>query len=107
MLEIAGMPKEVLHAYMAFLNNIKVRNTVAGGLGEEYEKRTSIPQGDPMSMAVIALLMRAWIIKMKQLGVSPRLLADDPQIVSTGGRHATNSNWPTTRRIYMWKWGRK
>ena len=75
---------------MAFINNIKVRNTIAGGLGEEYQKKTSIPQGDPMSMAVIALLMRAWIVEMKQLAVSPRLLADDLQLISTGSRHANN-----------------
>ena len=58
-LELAGMPKEVLGAYMAFI--LGVRNTVAGGLGEEYQRKTSIPQGDPMSMAVVALMMRACI----------------------------------------------
>ena len=41
-----------------------------------------------MSMAVIALLMRAWVGEMKQLAVNPRLLADDLQILSTGSRHA-------------------
>ena len=86
-LEFAGMPREVLRAYMAFLENLWIRNTIAGGLGEEYAKEASIPQGDPMSMAVVALLMRAWIVQMRQLAVSPRLLADDLQLVSTGARH--------------------
>ena len=81
------MPKEVLNTYMAFINNIGVRNTVAGHLGEEYEKKASIPQADPMSVVVIALLMRAWIVEMKHYAVQPRLLADDLQIISTGERH--------------------
>ena len=86
-LETAGMPKEVLQAYMGFINNLSVRSTIAGGLGEEYTKATSIPQGDPMSMAVIALMMRAWIVEMQRCAVSPRLLADDLQLLSTGERH--------------------
>ena len=40
-----------------------------------------------MSMAVVALLMRAWIMEMKHYAVQPRLLADDLQILSTGERH--------------------
>ena len=38
-------------------------------------------------MAVIALLMSAWIGQIKQLAVSPRLLADDLQLSCTGARH--------------------
>ena len=43
-----------------------------------------------MSMVVIALLMRAWIVEMKQYAAQPRLLADDVQVISTGGRHLSN-----------------
>ena len=46
-LEKAGMPKGILRAYKNFQENMKVRNTVAGGLGSEYDRKTSIPQGDP------------------------------------------------------------
>ena len=73
---------------MGFLENLKIRNTIAGGLGKEYAKETSIPQGVPMSMAVIALLMRAWIVQMKEMSVNPRLLADDLQLVGTGAKHS-------------------
>ena len=62
-------------------------NTVAGGLGEAYTKPTSIPQGDPFSMMIVAILLRAWIMQMKSIGVQPRLLADDLQILSKGTRH--------------------
>ena len=46
-LEKAGMPKGILKAYKNFQEAMKVRNTVAGGLGSEYTRHTSIPQGDP------------------------------------------------------------
>ena len=47
LLDRAGMPKRVTHAYMNFLEALVVRNTVAGGLGEAYTRPTSIPQGEP------------------------------------------------------------
>ena len=70
---------------------------MAGGLGEEYAKRSSIPQGDPMSMAVVALLMRAWIMEMRHCAVQPRLLADDIQTYSTGGRRLENFRYAYDR----------
>ena len=50
-------------------------------------KQIVYPRGTPMSMAVIALLKRAWIVQMKQYVVSPRVLADELQLISTGERH--------------------
>ena len=47
-----------------FQETMKIRSTVAGGLGEEYERKTSIPQGDPYSMMMTALLMRPWMKQM-------------------------------------------
>ena len=85
--EIAGMPPRVLETYKNFLEGLTVYNTVAGGLGEAYTKPTSIPQGDPFSMMIVAIILRAWIMQMKSLGVQPRLLADDHQILSIGTRH--------------------
>ena len=38
-----------------FIDHLKVRNTLAGGLGREYERETGIPQGDPLSMMSTAL----------------------------------------------------
>ena len=66
---------------------MKVRNTIAGGLGKEYRRETSIPQGDPFSMMLVALLMRPWMMQMKSVGVIPRILADDLFIFSAGERH--------------------
>ena len=57
-LKKAGMPGGVMSAYQRFQEAMKVRNTIAGGLGEEYVRKTSIPQGDPFSMMNVAFLMR-------------------------------------------------
>ena len=64
-LQLAGMPTRVLNAYRNFQEAVMVRNTVDGGLGEEYSKPTSVPQGDPMSMMVTSFLLRAWVVQMQ------------------------------------------
>lgn len=86
-LEETGMPEEMLATYSKILERLTVYTTVAGGLGEAYTKPASTPQGDPMSMMVVAIVMRAWIMQMKVMAVKPRLLADDLQLLSTGARH--------------------
>ena len=85
-LEEAGMPTKVVHAYRSFQEALTVRNTVAGGLGEPYLKPTAIPQGDPMSMVITALLLRPWVKQMQRHGVKPRILADDLQLMAQGQR---------------------
>ena len=47
----------------------------------------SIPQGDPFSMMLIALLLRPWVLKMRSLAAFPRVLADDIQLLATGPKH--------------------
>lgn len=81
------MPPRVLDTYRSFLEGLTVYNTVAGGLGEAYTSPTSIPQGDPFSMMIVAIILRAWIMQMKSLGVQPRLLAGDLHLLSIGTRH--------------------
>ena len=60
---------------------------MAGGLGEPYSKPTSIPQGDPLSMMVTSLLLRAWVEQMRAIEVKPRILADDLQLMAMGEGH--------------------
>ena len=50
-------------------------------------KKTSIPQGDPLSMMVTAILLRPWIAQMKEMRVHPRILADDLQAMAIGEDH--------------------
>ena len=84
------MPEQVLKAYEQFQEMLVCHNTLANSRGKEYKKKTSIPQGDPFSMMVVALLLRPWIEQMKSYAVRPRLLADDLQILSTGPNHLAN-----------------
>ena len=84
LLDKADMPRNILDAYIGFQENLKAYNTVAGGVGEGYTKPTSVPQGDPLSMMVVALLLRAWILEMRYMWLHPRVLADDMQIIATG-----------------------
>ena len=58
MAEKAGMPMRVLRAYKSFQELLTARNSVAGHMGHEYPKPTSIPQGDPRSMMVVVLIMK-------------------------------------------------
>ena len=86
-LEKAGVRPRVLETCRKFIGSLTTYNTVAGGLGEAYTKPTSIPQGDPFSMLIVAVILRAWVVQMKSLGVQPRLLADDLLLLSIGTRH--------------------
>ena len=87
LMEEAGIPKGILTAYRDFQEPLQVRNTIAGGLGEAYAKPTSIPQGDPLSMMITSLLLRAWVMQMRMCSVKPRILADDLQLLCTGENH--------------------
>ena len=83
--EAAGMPKRVLQAYSTFLEQLLVYNTVMGGMGTPYRRRCGIPQGCPFSMAMVALLMRGWVIAMRgYTGVKATILADDVLLIATG-----------------------
>lgn len=68
-LERAGIPARVLVAYKAFQEDVEIRNSLAGGLGESYKRRCGIPQGCPFSMLYVAILMRPWILQMEALGL--------------------------------------
>ena len=86
-LEEAGMPGCIPKAYQNFFENMVCRNTLAGTIGQPYNKHTSIPQGDPFSMMVVALVLRPWVMEMRSYSVKPRLLADDLQVIPTGPNH--------------------
>ena len=80
----AGMP-EGMNAYQAYLENLLVYNSVAGGMGTPYKRRCGIPQGCPFSMTMVALIMRPWIILMQKIsGVRAFILADDVLLIATG-----------------------
>ena len=80
----AGMPRGILSAYMRFQEALLVHNSVAGGIGQGFLRRTGIPQGCPLSMLHMALIMRPWIVMQQIDGNFPKTLADDILLLTTG-----------------------
>ena len=87
LLSLGGMPTRIREPYQRYLDALKVHNVVADGLGEPYHRPTSIPQGDPLSMLMMAFLLRPWAVMMRSKGAIPRILADDV-MVRTNGQNA-------------------
>ena len=85
----AGMPSKVLDTYRRYQEGLTTMNAVAGGLWEPYKRFMGIPQGCPMRMMVIMLLLRACIVEMRATDVKPRDLADDLLMVASGEQHCT------------------
>jgi hypothetical protein len=81
------MPNGILKAYKLFQEDLSIFNAIAGGLGMPYKRRTGIPQGCPLSMVIVALILRPWMIEIMQLGMKPRTLADDILIIAQGPNH--------------------
>jgi hypothetical protein len=76
-LDVGGMPRRISEPYLRFMDSLKVRNSLAGALGAPYQPEAGIPQGCPLSMMMIAYRLRPWIMKMRAMQVTPRVLADD------------------------------
>ena len=87
----AGMPRQVLDTYEAFQSDLTVYNQIGEYLGEPHRHKCSIPQGCPFSMAFVALLMRPWIMYMREHNVEPRVLADDLFLYATRTKHASKA----------------
>ena len=78
------MPEPVQTAYEAYLENLLVYNCLAGGVGEPFRRLCGIPRGCPFSMAIVALIMRPWIMLMRTFaGVKYFIVADDVLIIAT------------------------
>ena len=88
---VGGMPNDILLAYDSLQANLVVRNQIGQHLGEPHVHRCSIPQGCPFSMTLIALLMRPWIMLMRDNQVEPRVLADDLFLHATRTEHASKA----------------
>ena len=96
----AGMPTGVLTAYKAYLETLSLYNVLAGGIGAPHKRLCGIPQGCPLSMAMVALIMRPWIAIMRTIGdIRCFILADDVLILAQGqhmlGQFATHTQWHT------------
>ena len=83
-LRYAGLPARILEPYSLFLDHLTLYNSIAGGLGTPHQRLCGIPQGCPMSMMVVALIMRPWVMLMQSCGALCYLLADDVLILTHG-----------------------
>ena len=84
------MPEGIVSAYEAYISNLQVYTCVAGGIGKPYTRRCGIPQGCPSSMTMVALIMRSWILEMRNFTrIECYILADDVLIISTGIKMAS------------------
>ena len=84
LMHAAGMPRKVVGAYKRFQEELRIRNTIGGALGNRYRARMGIPQGDPFSMMIAALIMRPWAVMMRVQGVYPYLFVDDIMLMTRG-----------------------
>ena len=87
LLRKAGMPALVLRTYAEFLTNLVIYNALVGGLGKPRTLHCGIPQGCPLSMMIIAIMMLAWVNLMRAKGLHPRVLADDIMLLAFGEDH--------------------
>ena len=90
----AGMPTNILLAYEAYQQDLVIHNQIGPAIGQPHRHRCSIPQGCPFSMALVALLMRPWILTMREHQVEPRVLAYDLFLYASRQLHASkNGQW--------------
>ena len=65
-LEEAGCPEPLLDAYKSFLEDLIVHNFINGHVGVGHHHRCGIPQGCPLSMPFVSLLLRPWAELVKE-----------------------------------------
>ena len=82
----AGMPPQILNAYIKYQDSLKVHNTIAKGIGQAFSRKCGIPQGCPFSMMFSSLTMKPWMMQCKSTSPSivPKILADDIIVVVHG-----------------------
>ena len=62
LMQVAGMPPRVIQAYRSYQEQLHIHNSLALGIGQSHQRPTGIPQGCPLSMMLVALLMRPWML---------------------------------------------
>ena len=97
-----GFPPKVLQTYTKFIEALKIHNTIPGGIGTPCTRQCGIPQGCPLSMLMIAILMTPWVQMAKANNTSPKVLADDILLLASG-EHCTKhfANMLDKTHIYL------
>ena len=90
---ILGAPAPIMSAWYRVMSSLRMYNVLAASVGEVYTRPMSIPQGCPLSMVFLAMVVRPMIELVKSAGGRPRSLADDLTVAAFGHGH-----WGTVKR---------
>ena len=85
-LACAGLPTQILTAYVNFMESTLIHNSIGDSYGLGHKHRCGIPQGCPLSMVFVSILLRPWMLQMEELGAIPRTLAEDIMLLAKGSR---------------------
>eukprot|EP00969_Alexandrium_andersonii_P116785 5163567-Alexandrium_andersonii.AAC.1 len=79
-------PTCILRAWYAFVTSLRVVNCAGGGgaVGREYTREYSIPQGCPLSMMWLSMVLTPLMRAIRQQSIKPRAPADDLNLFATG-----------------------
>ena len=78
-----GLPGWFRHVCCEFHSHVRLRFKLAAGLGQPWTRDGGIPKGCPLSMMFIVALCLPWCKYLgAQVGVQPKLYADDLKCVS-------------------------
>ena len=91
-LRLAGFPTRLWAAYFKMAEQRRFYLKMTQGFGQPFIKERSIPQGDPWSMMMLALILKPGITLLRHLETVPRCLADDLLLLSRGPGHAQRTS---------------
>ena len=82
-----GMDLYALSAYSRYHAHDQCRFVMACGVGASFSKRCGIPQGCPLSMRLLGLLLIPWQAMVRACNARPRMLADGLLVTTDGDQH--------------------
>eukprot|EP00969_Alexandrium_andersonii_P292411 12923919-Alexandrium_andersonii.AAC.1 len=80
----AGCPRALILPWFRFMQSLRYYNDYGNFAGDLDQKRVGIPQGCPLSMMLLSLVLRPVVVRLTALNATPRLLADDILVVTEG-----------------------
>eukprot|EP00969_Alexandrium_andersonii_P138206 6112293-Alexandrium_andersonii.AAC.1 len=93
MARAGGVPERIMSPWYRLMQDMSTMNVLADTVGRPYHRATSIPQGCPLSMAWLSLVLRPMLLLVRTCGVVPRALADDVNMYCRG-----HASWRRVRR---------
>eukprot|EP00969_Alexandrium_andersonii_P040862 1791664-Alexandrium_andersonii.AAC.1 len=82
-----GCPQRIIVAWQSMMQQLRIVNTLASGVGAPYARARSIPQGCPLSMLWLTALLAPLERSIQTHTTYLRSLADDLTVVARGPDH--------------------